>query len=318
MASLHLMTSILWLLIGLGSRFIGGRKKHRIKKKAHRKVYRDLANTTTLQPLNEEPPIMFWRLQKVGSSSLVGLFVSYAFRYNLLLRHPSGNLCTKLESCLPMHHLHTMGRERYLHHVRSEFKRHFPSKRGIKLFDAIDAHPYHISASHQLCALSPRIIRNNLACTFFNSFSNALYNSTKEIFLLRDPLSRAVSVYYFWGELYKMSNFSKQLDKEELMQMEEAIEIQDLIDAKLATKEKKNKLQIGTISNSTVQGRFTYHGNEFTAPPLEIAQDYARHFPYHIGMPGRKTIPMILVYSTVYRSFVLFQCISEKLSKCSH
>jgi hypothetical protein len=31
----------------------------------------------------------------------------------------------------------------------------------------------------------------------------------KEIFIVRDPLSRAISVYYFWGELYKLARGSK-------------------------------------------------------------------------------------------------------------
>ena len=285
---------VVFLLLIYGWGISGKLKNRRASKKKLRRVHRDLANTTYLHPLKDEPPIMFWRLQKVGSSSLVGLLVSYAFRFNILLRHPCGNLCSKLSSCLPIHQIDSLGKQKYLDHIRSDFKRYAANKGAIRLFDAIESHPYSISASHQICAVSPKTIQDNLACTFFTSQSTRMYNSTKELFLLRDPLSRAISAYYFWGELYKLSNYSKQLDQEESMQMEEAAEIQELLDAKASTKQKKGKLQLGMVANFTVHGKFTYHGNEFTAPPLDIAKAYAKHFPYHIGMPGTMLVKYLL------------------------
>lgn len=71
-----------------------------------------------------------------------------------------------------------------------------------------------------------------------------------------EPMSRAISVYYFWGELFKMVR-------------------------------SKSKSQLGSSEHQgVVRGSFLYHGNEYTPPPPSIALDYAVKLPYRSGMPG--------------------------------
>lgn len=266
------------------------------------KIHTDIANITHLEPLKSDPPIMFWRLQKVGSSSLVGLMMSYAFRYNILPKHPHGKVCAKLASCSTVHRTDNMSRYELLNAVLHRY----PGSRQI--FDSVESYPYAISTSHEICAFPPSMIKNNLNCVFLNNHTKVAHNSTKEIFLLRHPLSRAVSVYYFWGEIFKLSNLTRTIQMKKFENFNKNIRIADPQSA-YVNNQNSSRLEFGVRINRTVQGRFTYHGNEFTPPPLHIVEDYARHFPYRLGMPGEDIISCKISRKFYFcRSFILFQC----------
>lgn len=88
----------------------------------------------------------------------------------------------------------------------------------------------------------------------------------KEIFVVREPLSRIISVYYFWGELFKLVQISAK-----------------------SNGAGGSKMQLGGSKHTAdlVTGPlFRYHGNESSIPPIEIAFEFAQRFPYTAGMPG--------------------------------
>jgi hypothetical protein len=99
------------------------------------------------------------------------------------------------------------------------------------------------------------------------------------IFKHREPLSRALSVYYFWGELFKMRMPGRSRKNH--------------LRASVTSNEKG---KFGTLSTdrlgggpstSSIQGsKFVYHGDESTPPPLSIALSFATQLPYKPGMPG--------------------------------
>ena len=75
-------------------------------------------------------------------------------------------------------------------------------------------------------------------------------------------MHRALSVYYFWGELTK-----SHIEKAHIG--------------------KKKKTRLGSVDRfGPVTGIFTYHGDETTAPPEDIALKFATKLPYKAGMPG--------------------------------
>lgn len=82
-------------------------------------------------------------------------------------------------------------------------------------------------------------------------------------------MKRAISVYYFWGELNK---------------------VRKVIYPKSANKKKRMKqtAELGSVGNSSVlkSNLFWYHGDEITVPPLDIANRYANDLPFDVGMPG--------------------------------
>ena len=92
------------------------------------------------------------------------------------------------------------------------------------------------------------------------------------LLLRSNPLSRSISVYYFWGELFKLA---QQYGGERSAR-------------KNGKKRRRSHSQeIGKLQTGLVKGRlFTYHGNETSIPPAEIAQNYAKSLPYRSGMPG--------------------------------
>lgn len=101
--------------------------------------------------------------------------------------------------------------------------------------------------------------------------------------MLRDPLSRSISAYYFWGELYKMKHAQKFMksDKSKLAQ-----DTRDRQLSQFAPMPQLGKSNI-IMSDVLVNGQhFQYHGNEATSPPLLIAMRYANHTVFKRGMPG--------------------------------
>ena len=74
----------------------------------------EITRLHTLKPLVDYPNIMFWRPQKVGSSTILSLLISFGFRNNILIRRktPGYNyMCRKIALCayetLQSNHLNT-------------------------------------------------------------------------------------------------------------------------------------------------------------------------------------------------------------------
>ena len=74
-------------------------------------------------------------------------------------------------------------------------------------------------------------------------------------------------MYYFWGEIFKIARHSAIVGG--------------------GSRKSQPRPDLGSLEASgLVNGSFTYHGDETTAPPPNIANKYARNFPYRVGMPG--------------------------------
>jgi hypothetical protein len=111
----------------------------------------------------------------------------------------------------------------------------------------------------------------------------------------RNPLSRALSVYYFWGELWRMKNVENkqplrpQKDRKgkprhralslSLRDAQQGVPRPPPAEISLGRRDGKN----ATVIRGPL---FTYHGSELTVPPEEIAMAYATQLPYRAGMPG--------------------------------
>lgn len=61
-----------------------------------------------------------------------------------------------------------------------------------------------ISIQHQICNMDGSVTQQALPCAFRSN--NDLSSPIKQITMVREPVSRAISVYYFWGELYKLKD----------------------------------------------------------------------------------------------------------------
>ena len=128
---------------------------------------------SSMKPLVEDSPsIMFWRPQKVGSSTIVSILASYGFRFHALPRRKvkMNNFCDYIARCDP--------------------------SKNATLDPQI---AFRISLTHEVCNKDSKTIYNHLPCAFGRDAKQI-----KEIMIVREPIGRAVSVYYFWGELYKM------------------------------------------------------------------------------------------------------------------
>jgi hypothetical protein len=291
----------------------------------------------SLRPLLEYPNIMFWRPQKVGSSTILSLLTSFGFRYNILTRRRSmgvNYMCRKIALCAyealdgksmndtifgtdgelfmsllkdyikygswPLkHHNGTYANQKK--HYRG--KRQFIQERVSELIG-----PYGISGDHHICHLNTELVRDHLQCAYTHIDTMASIGQTKappntradekdrypirkallshdrpagiykgtnkdapavrEIFAVRDPLKRLVSIYYFWGELYRIRTMTKLRNA------------------------RKRDIQLGRAHETDASGNavigtlFTYHGNETSVPPKDIANDFATRVTLYHGMPG--------------------------------
>ena len=108
---------------------------------------------------------------------------------------------------------------------------------------------YQASIAHQLCNIPSNLVYDSLPCAFTsrhkpthtntrtNTHSNTHSNThnkythsnsytvngilptqaqtgpIKELFLVRNPLNRIISAYFFWGELYRLKNGIKNKHK---------------------------------------------------------------------------------------------------------
>lgn len=90
-------------------------------------------------------------------------------------------------------------------------------------------------------------------------------------------MSRAISVYYFWGELFKLRGKGSSLKDRK----QKWISFGN-------TTSFKSRYALGSTGNSSVikANLFWYHGDEWTAPSRELANRYANNLPYNVGMPG--------------------------------
>lgn len=243
-----------------------------------------------LTPLKEQNDyIVFWRPQKVGSSTLLSILMSYAYRYNTINKRKASpnSFCRLIAQCALERddNLTASAKERLslysLQKVPGNSNMEPKTTETIKKVEAASLSiPYHIVATHELCALENEYIQSQLLCSFqkgattpSSQKSNPL-QSVKQLFLVREPLSRAISIYYFWGELSKLVLSLKSPDRTRRLANEK--------------KKKKGKAKLGsTNTNLTVEkGMFRYHGVETVVPPLEYALDFAHKFPYRAGMPG--------------------------------
>ena len=300
------------------------------------------------EPFLSHPPyIMYWRPQKVGSSTILSLLTSYAFRYNILakLRSSQNYMCRKMAKCalehLELEHRNATGFSQYAKHLRDYINglsssskqpvrgRPMSQKRNMLEMERISelVGSYRISTNHEICNLDSDLVREQLPCAFsgvavakqrghsYGSSQTSILDAStpmtrhseakwrkldlfasalkpvpatavfKEIFVVRHPLSRAVSVYYFWGELFKLGHVLKQ---GKLVRAGLAGKAQGKT-AKQARRRLEIKFRLGqdAIDTGMVKGPlFTYHGNESTVPPAKVAVAFADRLPYIAGMPG--------------------------------
>lgn len=290
--------------------------------------------------------VMFWRPQKVGSSTVLSLLTSFGYRYNAPPRRKSpvvNSLCIRMARCA-LHNLRSGGSVAYSVDIAELqiylegyiSRRAYPENRKISRLNneavvvdkEVGSQPFKISSSHQICNLRAAVVKSSLQCTFADTTALDIENSSerivgltevvKELFVVRNPLSRAISVYYFWGELFKMhkhtqhrsglkrKNKGRQLRSSDASSEEENGTTQgtinydefpeyfDSIDVanRSITRQLRNAknhdkvIRLGSSAAELVRGTFTYHGNESSVPPLDIATAFARRMPYNPGMPG--------------------------------
>lgn len=290
--------------------------------------------------------VMFWRPQKVGSSTVLSLLTSFGYRYNAPPRRKSpvvNSLCIRMARCA-LHDLRNGGSVtdsvdvaellRYLEGYIS--RRAYPENRKISRLNdeaiaadkEVGSQPFKISSSHQICNLRVGVVKSSLQCTFADTTALDVENSSerivgltevvKELFVVRNPLSRAISVYYFWGELFKMHKHTQlrsglkgkikgrqlrsgdasseeendttqgTINYEEFPQDFDGIDVANRSTTRQLLNGKKHDriIRLGSSAAELVRGTFTYHGNESSVPPLDIATAFARRLPYNAGMPG--------------------------------
>ena len=192
-----------------------------------------------LQPIHSnQSAIMFWRPQKVGSSTILSILVSYAYRFNVIPRRKSplvNSLCVKMAKCA-LHDLKSVDSQLTSDNVQNatleRYLTEYIRRRGVQIGSPLprrnaalidsraEKQSYRMSSSHQICSLKSDVVKGSVKCIFPSNsrsteknISSAVmdpYNTdVKELFVVRDPLSRAISVYYFWGELFKMHKVLK-------------------------------------------------------------------------------------------------------------
>ena len=309
--------------------------------------------------------VMFWRPQKVGSSTVLSLLTSFGYRYNAPPRRKSpvvNSLCIRMARCA-LHNLRNGGSVtdsvdvaellRYLEGYIS--RRAYPENRKISRLNdeaiaadkVVGSQPFKISSSHQICNLRVKVVQSSLQCAFADTTALDVENSSerivglsevvKELFVVRNPLSRAISVYYFWGELFKMhkhtqprsgmkgkikgrqlriSDSSEEendttqgtINYDEFSQDFDGIDVTNRSTTRQLLNGKKHDrvIRLGSSAAELVRGTFLYHGNESSVPPLDISTAFARRLPYNAGMPGPSYTWFVLLVCSAIRSLLTF------------
>ena len=273
------------------------------------KFYRDYG--TGIRSSTRDAKVMFWRPNKVGSTTLQSLLCSYAYRHVLLPRRQStaNYLCRKMALCALEHNNSTSSSpssslEAYIkaHYTLSASPASLPTQRPRNVIAVSTAReietaselirPFHLSIAHEVCNIDANLVRDNLACAFgelalpsesearalppgtildplflrrgggaMTSFPEAVSVSIKEIFLVREPLARAVSLYYFVGEMLKWWR------------------------RRGAGGRLGNPSKGGGGGGAILAKAMHYHGNESTPPPEHIALRFAQSPPYSSNGP---------------------------------
>jgi hypothetical protein len=143
-----------------------------------------------------------------------------------------------------------------------------------------------ISIQHQLCNMAGAATQQALPCAFRSH--DDLSAPIKQMTLVREPVSRAVSVYYFWGELFKLKTVKLKDGKVESINnilffcshftFVQLLSLSDVVFVSILTHSlciQRSKHSIGQVTggNETISnGKFDYHGDETTPPPAAIAR----------------------------------------------
>eukprot|EP01031_Cornospumella_fuschlensis_P035706 gene35706-43303_t len=241
----------------------------------------DLNVMKTLKPLKKGDNIMFWRLQKVGSSTVLSILLSYAYRYHFLPKRKSGPnvFCRQIAKC---------ALKNGAYNTSSALAKYAEShvSRTQRLEEISHSVRFKMSVTHDICNLNASLVRDNLQCAFGLGYAyDERYNTpVREIFLVREPVQRALSVYYFWGELFKLAKEHKRslASPARSRRHDPAAPA-----AGRQLREAAARLGSAALRNQTIRGAlFTYHGEESTVPPLHIAMSYASNPPLRGGFPG--------------------------------
>jgi len=250
--------------------------------------------------------VMFWRPQKVGSSTILSILTSYGYRFNKLSRRKGimNSLCKKIAQCFiesydeaqPAYVYRTLYEDfQVTNNMYNLLKSYLagraegsgPPKGGgrkAELESAAEQLPYHMSVQHNLCNLNSRIVQEELLCAFNHKKNIINYAKPpdvdmKQIFVLRNPLDRMISIYYFWGELFKLAALRNDRHGNGNIWTKRDIDKRNL--------EIPQKNRLGSHHTGPVEGNlFSYHGNESTVPPMEFAVPFAQRLPLAKGMPG--------------------------------
>jgi hypothetical protein len=256
-------------------------------------------NSTSGPLLHDTSPVMFWRPQKVGSSTMSSILFSYSYRYDFLVFPKTGTnmVCKQVNFC-----------------SGSLFSPTSHSDPAVKM-----------SSYHEVCDLARTTIEKALPCVFSQTSTAAQKSFVKELIMVRNPLERAISIYYFWGELalLKKNQQPKQQGSASFASLAKpfvAVKLRTTPttpaivttksststtrDGSRATLEKEGGLKINgsklassrsstltrigsTATNRSIDAsKFKYHGNELTVPPLDVARSYAANLPLTRGLPG--------------------------------
>jgi len=335
----------------------------------------------------EQDVIMFWRPQKVGSSTLLSILMGYAFRMRRFPRtkaRGSNLFCRKIAKCA-LENFNAVVRdmpieysvfEKYVNDYLAgkvmgagTKGRYLSMAQANKAIKKQEAMRFHMSIQHEICNMPTEITQNAIRCAFAQNGTQSqpgvVPKDVKQLFLVREPISRALSVYYFWGMLFDQQVNGKPFplkrahreglatiastphDKAERIHgREELEEFTDMngvgpgpgrrrkgragargrggvtgkgiqgVDRPgrsfhEAAQRTPNRRALGKIQGSAevrkyldpnkskhagfskkthpdaiMNNIFVYHGNQTTAPPLDIAMAYAAKLPYREGMPG--------------------------------
>ena len=239
------MACALWCLFAFAAVFASAFlqvKGGGIEERTGRSISKRVAETelvNTLQPIHSnQSAIMFWRPQKVGSSTILSVLVSYAYRFNVIPRRKSpliNSLCVKMAKCA-LHDLRSadskLAADKSLNATLDKYLTEYIGRRGVQIGSPVprrnaalidrgaETQSYKMSSSHQICSLKSSVVKDSIKCIFPTDTNSKVKNNlsavmdpyitdVKELFVVRDPLSRAISVYYFWGELFKMHKVLK-------------------------------------------------------------------------------------------------------------
>lgn len=278
----------------------------------------DVPVVKDLIPLKPGDYIMYWRPQKVGSSTFLSLLMSYSFRYNFLPRRKSSSnaFCRVIADCAMNNGNYTLTQsqtnflKQFIAGKSSSPQRKQQNKQQEEIARMI---PHMISLTHEICSINSSIVNANLQCAFDRSWDmkrNLLPvgpqgQMVKEVFQVRDPVDRAVSAYYFWGELYKLVARSKRANKSNKGRRKKSRRVSEEEDKSFADQmtvvNQRNLLAISDTSQPTksavilgsiddkspVDGSlFKYHGDENSVPEMSYAMAFAKDLPLFSGMPG--------------------------------